>query len=100
MQHHSPAAVSGSARDWLSFHKLRSERGNLSKSQDDPTAWGLLSLAIHIPMDMDSPGSAQPGSFEGSGTNGLFLCAQPLAPQGNHLPTSDSNSSEPSCTAS
>lgn len=85
----SPVAVaSGSAQDWLPLSKLRV---NLSKSQDDAMAWGLLGFVITShPYGHGLSGLRPPGSFEGSGTNGLSLCTDPhpQAPQGNHLPAS------------
>lgn len=57
------------------FFKLR---GNLSKSQDDATAWGLLDFVITShPYGHGLSGLRPPGSFEGSGTNGLSLCTTP-----------------------
>lgn len=73
--HRSPAvaaaAASGSAQDWLLLSK---PRGNLSKSQDDATAWGLLDFVLTLhPYGHGLSGLRPPGSFEGSGTNGLSL---------------------------
>lgn len=90
-------------RTGLPFSKLR---GNLSRSQNDATAWGLLGFVVTShPYGHGLSGLRPPGSFEGSGTDGLSLCTAPpptpptLATRGNHLPASSSNSSEPRCTA-
>lgn len=69
------AAASGSAQDWLLFSKLRV---NLSKSQDDGTARGLLGFVITShPHGHGLSRLRPPVSFEGSGTNGLSLCTDP-----------------------
>lgn len=62
-------------RTELPFSELR---GNLSRSQDDATAWGLLGFVVTShPYGHGLSGLRPPGSFEGSGTNGLSLCTAP-----------------------